>query len=353
MSKSPTDWPGDWSLHVRLWIERAGHAILGKGRVELLEGIDRWHSISAAARQMDMSYRRAWLLVQAINQAAGEPLVEAAVGGTRGGGARLTPRGREVVALFRDLQRQSTADAGAALARRVGKRDAAALHVAAAVSLQVVLGQLLADYALRQPGVRVRAVFGGSDELAEQCLAGARADLFLSADAEVPRRLARAGLIDSKSVVPLADNSLAIITAADRELTLRKPADLLRASIDRVAIADASCPLGRYTRAWLESLKLADRFDGRALAVADSRAVVSAVTAGRAAAGLVYSSDAITARDCRILFRARRLPSEIRYFGAAASGGPQAAAARALLDYLTSSTAAARFRRCGFLPVDR
>src|SRR5437763_10963501 len=106
MTLPAASWSSDWTVGVRVWVENAGRALLGKGRVELLEGIERWRSISAAARQMGMSYRRAWLLVQSINQAAGEPLVEAVTGGSQGGGAALTPRGRVAVSVFRDLQRQ-------------------------------------------------------------------------------------------------------------------------------------------------------------------------------------------------------------------------------------------------------
>ncbi|HEV3005097.1 MAG TPA: LysR family transcriptional regulator, partial [Pirellulales bacterium] len=94
----------EWSVGVRVWIERHGRALLGPGRLELLEAIDQWRSISAAAREIGMSYRRAWLLVQSINDAADGPLVEAAVGGLQGGGARLTNRGRHAAGMFRQLQ---------------------------------------------------------------------------------------------------------------------------------------------------------------------------------------------------------------------------------------------------------
>ena len=53
---------GAWTVRLRVWVERDGRAVLGPGRLELLEGIDRHHSISAAARAMGMSYRHAWLL---------------------------------------------------------------------------------------------------------------------------------------------------------------------------------------------------------------------------------------------------------------------------------------------------
>lgn len=96
------DKPG-WGLKVRVWVERDGVKVLGPGRVELLGHIDRHRSISAAAKQMDMSYRRAWTLVRDMNEAAGEPLVELATGGTGGGGASLTARGKEAIALYRRI----------------------------------------------------------------------------------------------------------------------------------------------------------------------------------------------------------------------------------------------------------
>lgn len=97
---------------MRCWIECDGHVLMGRGRADLLERIERHRSISAAARAMDMSYRRAWLLVQSMNSAAGEPLVVAITGGKAGGGAELTPRGRELLKLFRTLDRKlrGTAD---------------------------------------------------------------------------------------------------------------------------------------------------------------------------------------------------------------------------------------------------
>src|SRR5262245_4122290 len=95
--------PGDWSVGVRCWIERQGKVVLGAGRVELLDHIDQTQSIRAAARKLNMSYRRAWMLVQSINCGAGEPLIVTATGGKQGGGAMLTERGRELIACYREL----------------------------------------------------------------------------------------------------------------------------------------------------------------------------------------------------------------------------------------------------------
>lgn len=86
---------------------------LGPGKADLLEAIDRTGSISAAGRSMDMSYRRAWLLVNTMNRSFREPLVDAARGGRQGGGAHLTPFGREVLLRYRcvteDLQKAADA----------------------------------------------------------------------------------------------------------------------------------------------------------------------------------------------------------------------------------------------------
>ena len=98
----------NWSVRIRVWVECGGEKILGPGRVELLELIDRHHSIAAAAKHMGMSYRRAWQLIQAVNAAAGEPFVEATTGGVGGGGATLTPRGRQAVAEYRRLVERLT-----------------------------------------------------------------------------------------------------------------------------------------------------------------------------------------------------------------------------------------------------
>jgi molybdate transport system regulatory protein len=70
---------------------------IGPGKIALLEAIAQTGSISAAARALGMSYRRAWLLVEAINEALREPAVSAATGGQHGGGAMLTPTGERIV----------------------------------------------------------------------------------------------------------------------------------------------------------------------------------------------------------------------------------------------------------------
>ncbi len=77
---------------------------MGPGKATLLDAIAREGSITAAGKAMGMSYRRAWLLVDAMNRCWSEPLVETAAGGANGGGTRLTSAGRAVLAEYRALE---------------------------------------------------------------------------------------------------------------------------------------------------------------------------------------------------------------------------------------------------------
>jgi molybdate transport system regulatory protein len=82
---------------------------MGPGKADLLDAISASGSISAAARELGMSYRRAWLLVETMNQSFNEPLVETATGGQHGGGAIVTELGYDVVRRYRAMERKAAA----------------------------------------------------------------------------------------------------------------------------------------------------------------------------------------------------------------------------------------------------
>ncbi|RSZ60153.1 LysR family transcriptional regulator [Massilia atriviolacea] len=82
---------------------------MGPGKADLLDAIEGAGSISAAARAMGMSYRRAWLLVEVMNNSFAEPLVRSAAGGSQGGGASVTAMGKEVLTRYRAMQAAATA----------------------------------------------------------------------------------------------------------------------------------------------------------------------------------------------------------------------------------------------------
>ena len=95
----------------------AGAPAMGPGKAELIERIAQTGSISAAARDMGMSYRRAWQLVEALNATYREPVVVTAIGGQRGGGATVTPYGERLAAQFRSMEDKASAAIAADLKR--------------------------------------------------------------------------------------------------------------------------------------------------------------------------------------------------------------------------------------------
>jgi len=105
------------SAELRLRILLGNTIAMGPGKAELLEGIERTGSIRSAAREMGMSYRRAWLLVDVMNRAFREPVVEASTGGARGGGARVTPFGRDVLRRYVAMEAKAAHSVRADLAR--------------------------------------------------------------------------------------------------------------------------------------------------------------------------------------------------------------------------------------------
>jgi len=85
-------------------MERDGALYMGWGRAMLLERIDKYGSIAAAARSMKLGYRNAWLWVESANRLAPSPLVEKTTGGAGGGYARLTDEGRKIVEEYKELR---------------------------------------------------------------------------------------------------------------------------------------------------------------------------------------------------------------------------------------------------------
>ena len=99
--------PPDGLSHLRVTLSEA--AYLGPGRADLMEQIGKTGSISAAGKAMGMSYKRAWSLVQALNEGFGQALVETSRGGSAQGGAHLTAAGQAVLAHYRAMQDKTRA----------------------------------------------------------------------------------------------------------------------------------------------------------------------------------------------------------------------------------------------------
>jgi len=96
------------NIKIRIPYEGTASA-MGPGKADLLEAIHRAGSISAAAKAMGMSYKRAWDLVDTMNKCFREPLVHTATGGTHGGGAQVTEYGFAILARYREMEVKANA----------------------------------------------------------------------------------------------------------------------------------------------------------------------------------------------------------------------------------------------------
>jgi molybdate transport system regulatory protein len=132
---------------VRLRVDIGPDCSIGPGKIALLEQIERSGSLSEAGRVLKMSYRRAWLLLDDLNRTLGQPVTTASVGGAGGGGARITPFGRQVVAAFRDIERAAAAAAAQQLEWLLQAGVGAAEHTAPRRAVNRSLGRARANVA--------------------------------------------------------------------------------------------------------------------------------------------------------------------------------------------------------------
>lgn len=87
-------------IKCKIWFEENGEPIMGSGRIKLLLAIDSFGSISEAAKQMNMSYKKAWKLIKTINENHGTALIERTTGGKGGGGTVITSEGKRIIAQY-------------------------------------------------------------------------------------------------------------------------------------------------------------------------------------------------------------------------------------------------------------
>src|SRR5262252_6118737 len=101
-------------LQLHLRVVKGKARAIGPGKIALLEAIGTTGSISAAARKLGMSYRRAWLLVDDMNRHLSKAVIQAAPGGKHGGGATLSPTGRRLITLYRAIERKALSQSSVA-----------------------------------------------------------------------------------------------------------------------------------------------------------------------------------------------------------------------------------------------
>jgi molybdate transport system regulatory protein len=95
----------NYKIKSRIWIEADHNVLLGEGRVRLLKAIDETGSLSKAAKSMQMSYKKAWTLINAVNKSSKKPVTITSIGGKGGGGMVLTEYGRKLILAFDDINK--------------------------------------------------------------------------------------------------------------------------------------------------------------------------------------------------------------------------------------------------------
>jgi molybdate transport system substrate-binding protein len=222
--------------------------------------------------------------------------------------------------------------------------------VSAAASLTDVLQQIAKLYEWRT-GERLVLNFAASNTLARQINAGARIDVFISAD--VAQMDAVASRIVAGSRKDLLSNQLAIAVPDDRPRSFASVRDLLDPGIRRIAVGDpAAVPAGVYAKAYLERLGIWADLASRIVPTGSVRLALAAVENGAADAAIVYRTDIAAAGRAR---EALVIPLEegppIRYPAAAIRGGANPEGAQRLLAFFDSPEAVALFKRAGFVPL--
>lgn len=95
----------DYKIKSRIWIECEDNVLLGEGRVHLLKAINETGSLSKAAKSMNISYKKAWGLLDSINKSAKKPVTINTIGGKGGGGAELTDYGKSLILVFDEINK--------------------------------------------------------------------------------------------------------------------------------------------------------------------------------------------------------------------------------------------------------
>ena len=222
------------------------------------------------------------------------------------------------------------------------------LVVSVAASVNDALEEIAGLYR-SATGVTVALNAGGSNTLARQIVAGARAGVFLSADEAQMDVVEKAGRIVRGTRTRLLTNELAVVVPqTSKGLTL---AQLIEGRVNRLAMGEpGAVPAGVYGRKWLEHEGAWSRLESKVVPFPTVRAVLSAVENGRADAGIVYKTDAMVTSNVRVIgtISSKQHPYLDITYPAAVIAGPAEAEARRFLEFLKGSQARAVFDKRGF-----
>lgn len=223
----------------------------------------------------------------------------------------------------------------------------APLQVFAAASLADVLAPIVADFTTTAGEPAPQVVADASSRLATQIRAGAPADVFFSADVEWMDTLVADGLVVEDTRRDLLGNRLVVVVPKASGVTIAGLDELAR--LDRLALAGAAVPAGKYARAALAEVDVLAQLTDRIVEADNVRTALAWVARGEVPAGIVYATDAAVEPAVRVALEIpERMHPEIVYPIAALRGAADPARARAFVEHCRGTTAADRFRAAGF-----
>jgi molybdate transport system substrate-binding protein len=250
-----------------------------------------------------------------------------------------------LVALSAGCGKQSPSSEAAGGARAVQKET---IVVSAAASTREVVESLCKQFC-ETNGVEVHVNTGASNNLANQILAGAPADLFLSASEKWAIEIEKANV--AEAAARLLTNDLVIAVPKGNRANVHEPGDLLKDEVKKLAVAGENVPAGMYADQSLTRLALLKRLveAGKIVRGADVRATMSYIERGEVEAGIVYSTDIRSTRDVEAVYKFDpKLHDEIVYVLVLLKHGSHIPSTRKLYDFLQSPMTEKAFRDFGF-----
>ncbi len=234
------------------------------------------------------------------------------------------------------------------------------LTVFAAASLTEAFQALAMAFEAKHPGTKIRFNFGGTQQLVQQIIQGAKADLLASANSKQMKIAITAGVIDTTHVGVFARNRLVVVLPRDNPARLRDLRDLAKPNV-KVVLADSSVPVGQYAMQFLDRCSAPGEFGNsfkkgvlnNVVSYEENvRAVLSKIQLGEADAGIVYSSD--ISHDALHLIRRVDFPDRLNiiaeYPAGVVRGSGRHALAEEFLEYIRSGEAGQVLSKFGFTP---
>ena len=224
------------------------------------------------------------------------------------------------------------------------------LNISAASSLSNVLKVIDTAYTQANPNVTIVLNTAASGTLQTQIENGAPADIFLSAAASNMDALQKENLIVNSSRKNLLDNTLVLVVPTGSTLGLTSISDLVTSKVSKIAVGDpASVPAGTYANLAFTELGILSQIQSKLILCANVTQVLTTVASGNVDCGLVYSTDALSSTQVKVVAQAPAdINAQIVYPEAVLSASKNPTAAQAYLTYLSGSSAVASFIQYGF-----